>query len=95
MDVYVMGVVFCPMNKEEQDADVCLRCRHFSGHEINSEPGKRSVKPRLYAECRFSGVGDNIYESTKSKRRITLIAEEPLPPTPESNEEWRKVNQSR
>lgn len=92
MDVYLMGIVFCPMNKEEQDSDICLRCKHFAGHEINAGTGKRREKPRMYTGCRFNGDDGLIYESSKSKRRITVVVGEPLPPAPNNNEEWRKIS---
>mgnify|MGYP001579777397 CR=1 FL=1 len=94
MDVYIMGIVFCPMNKEEQDADKCLRCRNFSKHEINngSDADKRKAGARLYVACRYSGTVKKIYKSTKSKRLATVVAGEPLPPTLESNEEWLRLS---
>lgn len=32
-----------------------------------------------------------IYQSTRSKRRATLVKKEPAPPTPEKGEEWKQV----
>lgn len=32
-----------------------------------------------------------IYESSKSKRRATLVKREPAPPTPEKGEIWKQV----
>lgn len=90
MDVYLMGIVFCPMNREEQDADLCLRCRHFGGHKV-ADRGTRRGRARLYVNCQYDGVGEKIYESTKSKHRVTVVADEPMPPTPDRDEEWRKT----
>ena len=93
MDVYMMGVVYCPMNGEDQDSDKCLLCRHFAGHKINNASAdKRSRKARLYVACRYGGKAKKIYQSTKSKRLATVIAEEPLPPTPASNEIWERLS---
>ena len=93
MDVYMMGVVHCPMNGEDQDGDKCLSCRHFAGHEINgASVDKRSRKARLYVACRYSGDAKKIYRSTKSKRLATVIMDEPLPPTPADNETWERLS---
>ncbi len=31
-----------------------------------------------------------IYESTKTKRRATLVEDEPAPPTPQPGEKWKQ-----
>ena len=32
-----------------------------------------------------------IYESSKSKRRATMVEGEPAPPTPQKGEKWKQV----
>lgn len=39
ISVYPAIVVFCPMNKVEQDGDVCLTCQHFAGWNSKTAGG--------------------------------------------------------
>lgn len=91
MDIYVMGIVYCPMNKTEQDSDSCLGCSHYDGHQINN--GKNGA-PRLYAACNFTGSMVNALESTGSKVLAVVVNGEPLPPTPLEDESWKRIKKA-
>jgi len=88
MDIYIMGIVNCPMNKTEQDADICLLCPHYAGQEVNAG---QSSHPRLNIVCNFKAKGIEIYQSSKSGLRATLVKGEPLPPTSIEGESWKRV----
>jgi len=32
MDVYIAGIMVCPLNRQEQDSDYCLFCDYFLNH---------------------------------------------------------------
>ncbi len=86
MDIYIMGVVKCPMNKVEQDVDSCLLCPHHSGQDVNTG---ESSHPRFYVACGYSGKGIKFYETSKSKMQATIVDGEPLPPVTVEGESWR------
>lgn len=87
MEIYISGIVFCPMNKAEQDADSCIGCGHFGKHGIN-----QSAKGgRQFIECSFPASRVDAYKSTKSGIICTVVSDEPLPPTKKSGECWKPV----
>lgn len=88
MDIYIMGIVNCPMNKIEQVVDSCLLCPHYSGQGVNAG---QSSHPRFNVVCNFEAKGIDIYQSSKSGMRATLVEGEPLPPTSIEGESWKRV----
>lgn len=85
MEIYVSGIVFCPMNKAEQDADTCIKCKYFEKQGIN----QADVGGRQYMECNFPASKVDVYKGTKSEIMCTVVTDEPLPPTRIGGELWK------
>jgi hypothetical protein len=92
MDVYLMGIIYCPKDRSDQDSDCCLRCKSFKSIEVDRGGDKLGGMQRLYIQCDYAGKSKGIYQASKSGRQITCIDGEPLPVTPMDGEEWLKVS---
>ena len=92
MDVYVMGIVYCPMARVEQDMDICLSCKNFAGFTPSDMVGGNGSAVRTHINCGYSGKSRGIFLSSKSKRVATFITDEPFPPTPLDDEEWQRAS---
>lgn len=88
LDIYLSAIVSCPLSGYEQDADQCLRCQHYQGHQVNSS---QEGHPRLHAKCGYSSPKADVYKSTLSGTICTIVSGEPFPPTVKANEKWTRV----
>jgi len=48
-------------------------------------PSKKPIRPGQ--QVKDSGI----YQSSKSKRKATLVKDEPAPPTPQKGETWKQT----
>lgn len=55
MDIYPASRVFCPMNRNEQDGNVCVFCEHYDGHKMNASDASAlpNVPPAFIIECGY------------------------------------------
>ena len=57
MDVYPASRVFCPMNRNEQDGNICASCGHYDGHKAKVGDASGDAEPSsiFVIECRYPG----------------------------------------